>query len=193
MTFAYEPDAANVPADAHVAVPALGLRHHALALSFALVGGLFGIVAAVAQEVQGGGLFVFLAAGVMEEAAKPAGIYILLLKWPHVLRGRIYRAVLTAISGLVFALVEAAVYIFVYVPDGSDDFVTYRLTVPLAMHTVASFIFGLGIRRELIDWANGVARFPRDSLRFMTAAMTLHGGFNLVVVVLAVAGVLDFE
>ena len=172
--------------------PELGLRHHVLALSFALLGGVLGIFGAVFQELQAGS-FVFLAAGVIEEALKPAGIWILLAKWPYTLRSRVYTATLTAISGLVFALLEAAVYIFVYFPEGGDDFVTYRLTVPLFMHTLASFVFGLGIKHEVVDWANGVAKFPRDSRNFFVAAMVIHAGYNLVAVILSVAGVVEFD
>jgi hypothetical protein len=68
----------------------LSLRHHLLALSFALVGGLLGIPAAVFEEVQASG--GFLVAGVIEEALKPAGIWILLVVWPYLLRGRLYTA-----------------------------------------------------------------------------------------------------
>jgi len=183
---------ALAPPPAPVPALKLGLRHHLLALSFALLGGPLGIVGAVFQEVQAGA-FAVLAAGIIEEAIKPAGVYILLIRWPHVLRGRYYTASLAALSGLVFALIEAAVYIFLYFPEGSSDFVAYRLTIPLVMHTLASFIFGLGIKRGVIDWANGVAPFPRDSRNFMFAAMALHGTFNLVAVILALSGVIDFD
>jgi len=161
-------------------------------MSFALIGGVLGIFGAIAQELQAGFL-VFLAAGVIEEALKPSGIYILLVKWPYVLRDRYYTAALTALSGLVFAVIEAAVYILVYFPEGGSDFVLYRLTAPLAMHTIASFIFGLGIQRGVVDWANGVAPFPKDSRNFMAAAMVLHAGFNLIAVILSLSGVIDFE
>jgi RsiW-degrading membrane proteinase PrsW (M82 family) len=153
---------------------------------------VLGVLGAAVQEVQAGA-FVFVAAGIIEEALKPSGIYILLVRWPHLLADRYYTACLTALSGLVFGLIEAAVYILVYFPEGGPGFVSYRLTVPLVMHTAASFIFGLGIKRELVDWANGLVPFPKDSKRYMLTAMALHAGFNLAVVVLALAGLLPFE
>jgi RsiW-degrading membrane proteinase PrsW (M82 family) len=196
------PALATTPAPAieapEPAAPALEPRReptpeeHALAISLALVGGVLGIFGAVVNEVQAGGL-VFLAAGIIEEALKPTGLYVLLLKWPHILYDRYYTAALTALSGLVFAVIEAAMYILVYFPDAGPDFVLYRLTAPLAMHTGASFIFGLGIKRQLVDWANGLTPFPPDSKRYMLSAMALHAGFNLTVVVLEVAGVLDLD
>jgi RsiW-degrading membrane proteinase PrsW (M82 family) len=165
---------------------------HALAISMALIGGVLGIFGAVVNEVQAGGL-VFLAAGIIEEALKPSGIYVVLLRWPHILYDRYYTAALSALSGLVFAVIEAAMYILVYFPDAGPDFVLYRLTAPLAMHTGASFIFGMGIHRGIVDWANGMAPFPRDSKRYMLTAMGLHAGFNLVMVALEIGGVLDLD
>ena len=162
-------------------------------LSFALLGGPLGIFGAITQELQAGGIG-FLAAGVIEEALKPTGIYIVLAKWPELLRGRIYTACFSALSGLLFGIIEACTYVFVYVPDHSHAFVVYRFTVPLLLHTTGSFIFGLGIRPELMDWANGLAKFPRTSRNFFIAAMTLHATFNLVArVILSVAGVIHFD
>ncbi len=183
-------------ADSIAAAPATALsaganlRYHLLALTFALLGGLLGIFGAVAQEFQAGSIIV---AGVIEEALKPAGIWVLLIVWPYVLRGRLYTASLTALSGLVFGIVEASVYVFLYFPDKGSDFVTYRFTVPLVLHATASFIFGLGIQRQVVDWANGVAPFPKDSRNFFIAAMALHTGFNIVAVILELSGVIRFD
>jgi hypothetical protein len=170
--------------------PPLRFRHHLLVLAFALIGGLLGILGAVAEELQAG-LLSFVLAGVIEESLKPAGIYIVLLKWPWALRGRLYTAAFTALSGLVFGVIEACVYVFVYFPDKGGDFVLYRFTVPLVLHTGCSFLFGLGIVPQLIDWANGLAKFPRVSRNFFIAAMTIHGGFNLTAVILELAGVIS--
>jgi RsiW-degrading membrane proteinase PrsW (M82 family) len=169
----------------------LGARYHFLALGFALAGGVLGVLGAVFEELRAGG-FAFLAAGVIEEALKPSGVYIVLVKWPRALRGRLYTASMTALSGLVFGVIEALVYVLVYFPDKGGDFVLYRFTVPLAVHSACSFVFGLGIKRELVDWANGVAPFPKDSRNLMAAAMVLHGGFNLVALALQLSRVVDF-
>jgi hypothetical protein len=167
-------------------------RHHLLVLAFALAGGALGVLGAVFEELRAGG-FAFLAAGVIEEALKPSGVYVVLVKWPWALRGRVYTASMTALSGFVFGVIEALVYVLVYFPDEGSDFVLYRFTVPLIVHSGCSFIFGLGIDRSLVDWANGLASFPQASLRFIVAAMTLHAGFNLVALVLQVSGVVHFS
>ncbi len=184
--------AAGLPTPSPAPPPKLGFRHHLLVLAFALLGGPLGIGGAIVQELQAG-LFGFLAAGIIEECLKPSGLYVVLAKWPYALRNRLYTASFAALSGLMFGLIEAATYVFIYFPDKSSDFVLYRFTVPLILHTAGSFIFGLGIRRELIDWANGVARFPKDSRNFFIAAMTLHAGFNLIAVILEFAGVIHLD
>jgi hypothetical protein len=182
------PQLSSSPAPA----PEPAFRHHLLVLAFALIGGPLGILGAITQELQAGGVG-FLAAGVIEEALKPAGIYIVMAKWPWALRGKLYTACFSALSGLLFGIIEAFTYVFLYVPDHSHAFVVYRFTVPLVLHTTGSFIFGLGIRPELMDWANGVAKFPRSSRNFFISAMVLHGGFNLVAVILSLTGVLHFD
>ena len=82
-------------------VVARRLRYDLLALFLAIVGGGLGIVGAFVQEFQAG-LLIFIGAPMIEEALKPAGIYILLIRWPQALRGRLYTAVLAGISGLSF-------------------------------------------------------------------------------------------
>jgi hypothetical protein len=172
-----------------------GLRLDIIAIGLALVGGVLGVFGAVVQEVQAGGgiLLAFTGAPLIEEAMKPAGIYILLLRWPQAVRSQLHTAWLTALSGLCFGLIEAFVYVELYNPDGSSDFVLYRFTAPLAMHAVASFIVGLGLSRAIIDWAAGRQRFPKETRNFYLAGAGLHAAFNITVVTLAFAGYLDFE
>jgi RsiW-degrading membrane proteinase PrsW (M82 family) len=173
-----------------------GLRHHVLALFFALLGGVFGIFGAAVTELAsgGGGLAVaFVAAPIIEEAMKPLGVYILLAKWPIALRNQVYTAVLAAISGISFGLIEALAYVNVYVPDPPQWFVIYRFTIPLALHATASFIYGFGINKALLDWASKGSRFPRRTLRLYLIAVVMHGLFNIVVGVLSLSGALDVD
>jgi RsiW-degrading membrane proteinase PrsW (M82 family) len=160
----------------------------------ALAGGVMGIFGALVTEIRTGGIFIFfVGAPIIEEAMKPLGIYILLAKWPYVLRGRLYTAFLTALSGLSFGIIEALVYVYIYVPDAPDWFVTYRFTAPIMLHVTASFIFGLGIDRRLLDWAVGRGGFPRLTLRLYGVAVLLHAVFNVTAGALVVTGVLDFN
>jgi hypothetical protein len=124
---------------------------------------------------------------------KPLGVYIGLLRWPEALTNRLFVAVLAAIGGLIFGVVEAIVYTEVYVSDPSDRFVIYRFTVPLVMHTGASFIYGLGISRGIIDWAAGRGPIPKRMRYHYLAAALLHGIFNATVVTLDLTNAVDFQ
>lgn len=173
--------------------PVRALLRHALALFFALTGGVLGILGAVIAELQSGGgiLLLFIGAPVIEEAMKPVGLYILLVKWPHVLRGQLYTAVMAAVSGLSFGLIEAVVYVNIYVSDPPDWFVTYRFTAPLALHAAASFVYGPGISGGLLDWTQGRAPLPRRTRNLYIAAVALHAVFNAVAAGLALSGAFD--
>ena len=64
-------------------------------------------------------------------------------------------------------------------------------TLPLAMHTTTSFIFGLGITVGLIDWAAGRGPIPLRTRNFYIAAVVIHAVFNTIAVTLALTGVFD--
>lgn len=170
-------------------------RHYVIAVLLAFIGGLFGIAGAFVQELQTGGwlLLPFLGAPVIEEAMKPTGVYLALLRWPEALSNRLFTACLAAAGGLVFGVIEAIVYTEIYVSDPSDRFVAYRFTIPLVMHTGASFICGLGISRGIIDWAAGRGSIPKRTRYFYIAAVVIHAIFNITVVTLELSNAVDFD
>ena len=167
---------------------------YVFAVLVAVAGGVLGIMGAVIQEVRAGGwlLLPILGAPVIEEALKPAGVYILLARWPFVLRSQWFTAFLSALGGLTFGVLEAFVYVSVYADNPPDWFVTYRFTLPLVLHTTGSFIVGLAINRSLVDWAQGRAPLPKRSRNLYFTAMAIHGIFNAIAVTLSISGVLDF-
>jgi hypothetical protein len=169
-------------------------RDHLLALALAAGGGALGILAAGFEEVRSGGfiLLPFVVAPMAEEALKPIGVYVLLYRWPHILRGRLYTATLTALSGLSFGAIESAIYVTVYNPGASREFFIYRFSVTLVLHMVASFIAGLGISPRLLAWANRGGSFPRDARYAYAIAIALHSAYNITAVTLSLTGVLDF-
>ena len=134
-------------------------------------------------------LLPLVGAPIIEELVKPFGVYLLLARWPRLLRGRLHTALLAALAGLSFGLIEALVYVTVYVPDPPDWFVTYRFSVPLVMHATASFIVGLGINRGLLDWAGRGAPLPKSTRNFYLAGIGLHAVFNTTAIALTIAGV----
>jgi hypothetical protein len=167
--------------------------HHPIAFAVALVGGVLGIPGAFVTELQAGGFILvpLIAAPIAEEALKPTGVYILLAKWPHMLRGQAYTAILAALGGLAFGLVEAVVYVEIYVSDPPDWFAAYRFTVPIAMHTTASFIWGMGINRGVVDWVQGRGPLPVRSRNLFVTAALLHAVFNLVAIIIAIGSAIN--
>jgi hypothetical protein len=118
-------------------------------------------------------------------------VYIALLRWPDALSSRLFTAFLAGLGGLVFGLIEAIAYVTIYVSDPPEWFVTYRFTLPLAMHTTASFIFGLGLTTGLIDWAAGRGPLPDRTRNFYIAAVLIHAIFNTTALTLELSGVFD--
>ena len=165
------------------------------ALLLALLGGAFGIFGAFAQEFRAGGLLLlpFLGAPIIEELVKPSGVYLLLARWPRLLRGQLHTALLAAVAGLSFGVIEAVVYVTLYVPDAPAWFVTYRFTVPLLLHATASFIVGLGINPGLLDWASRGAPLPKATRNFYVAGIGLHAAFNTVAFALVLSDVINVD
>ena len=159
----------------------------------AIVGGVLGIPGAIVQELRAGGflLLPIVGAPVIEEALKPTGVYILLARWPFVVRNQLYTAAIAGLAGLAFGLLESTAYVLAFADDAPGWFPLYRFTIPVAMHTTASFIVGLGINQGLADWVGGRAPLPRRSRNLYLTAIALHGVFNTVALALSFAGVLD--
>jgi RsiW-degrading membrane proteinase PrsW (M82 family) len=149
-----------------------------------VLGGLVGLVGAAFEEALHGVLLgPFVAAPIIEESLKPSGVYLLLAKWPQALPGRFYTALLSALAGLVFGLVENTIYLSIYFPEHSHELVVIRYTGGLALHTLASFIFGFGINQKLIAAAKGEIPMFAANKRFFITAMALHSAYNVAVTV----------
>jgi RsiW-degrading membrane proteinase PrsW (M82 family) len=170
-------------------------RTHVLVILVSLLGGAFGIIGAFVSEVRAGGLVlgIFIGAPIIEEAFKPIGVYLALVKWPQALRSRLYTALLCAGGGLVFGILEALVYLYVYVPDHTHRFELYRLTIPLAIHAVASYTVGLGLDRRIVGVVNRGDPLPKQTRNFYLAGVAIHATFNITVTILAVAGLVEFQ
>ncbi len=156
-----------------------------LGLVVAVSGSLVGLAGSAFEELLTGGIVgPWVAAPIIEEALKPSGVYLLLAKWPRAVAGRFYPAVVSALAGLTFGLVENVVYLSVYFPHHSHEMVMVRYTAGLALHTTASFVFGLGINQKLIAAARGETPLFASNKRFFIAAIGLHSAYNIAVTVL---------
>jgi len=167
---------------------------YVLAFLVALIGGALGIMGAVVQEIRAGGLILlpFVGAPIIEEALKPIGVYIALLRWPRALSSQLFTALLAASAGVVFGVIESTIYVSLYVKDYPDWYLAFRFSVPIAVHATASYIVGLGIKRGVLDWMQGRGPLPKDSRNYFIGGVALHAIYNVTAVSLVLAGPLDF-
>jgi len=80
-----------------------------------------------------------------------------------------------------------------YVDNPSDEFIVFRFSVPLGLHAACSYLVGLGLNQQVIDWAAGRAKLPKASRNFYIAAVVIHGTYNLTAVILSISGVINFN
>lgn len=158
-----------------------------LAIGLALAGGVFGIFGAFIQELRAGLFVAFVGAPIIEESLKPAGVYLLLARWPHLLRGQLFTAFLSALGGVAFSIIENLVYIYIYFPEKRDTLLVLRFALATPVHTMASFIFGFGINQRLLASAKGQVPFMSGSKRFFFSAMALHAAYNIAATIAGIA------
>ena len=166
---------------------------HLRVILLSLVGGALGIVGSFFGELQAGGglLVVFLGAPIIEEALKPIGVFLALVRWPRALTNRLYRAALCAGAGLVFGLIESALYVLAYADEAPDWFPLFRFTVPVALHMAASFTVGLGLDYRVAEWVNRGTKLPKRTRNFYLLGVAMHAIYNTTAVILSLSGVFD--
>lgn len=147
-------------------------------------GGVLGILGAIIQELSQGSLLVaFVAAPMVEEVMKPAGVYLLLVWWPKVLTSRLFTALLAALGGLSFAVVENILYLQFYFPEHTQALVLFRYSAGLTMHVASSFILGFGINQKLLASVRGEIPLLKGNKKFFIIPMVIHSLFNIMAVV----------
>ena len=159
-----------------------------LTVLLATLGSIVAIPAVFQAELPAGFLAPWLWAPVIEEAFKPAGVYFLLIKWPGALKNQAVTALLAALAGISFGLIESTVYMTLYFPEHTHQELVFRFTVPVMVHALASFIFGLGINQQLLVSLKRGGPFRRSNWVFFLAAIVIHSIYNITVTVLDVIG-----
>ncbi|MFC1925490.1 PrsW family glutamic-type intramembrane protease [Chloroflexota bacterium] len=160
-------------------------RWFLLAPLIALFGGVFAVIGAIFEEALHYSFFgPFIVAPIVEEALKPSGVYLLLAKWPYVLRSRIYTAYLAALGGLVFAAIENALYLWVYIEDPDTTTIMVRWIAGPILHMGCSFIVGFGINEKLLASVKGEVPLLSGNKKFFIIPMVIHGLYNTVAVIL---------
>ena len=161
----------------------MSFKWRVFAFLIAAGGGVLGILGAIIQELsQGSPLVAFVAAPMIEEVMKPTGVYLLLVRWPQVLTSRKYTALLAAVGGLAFAVVENIIYLQLYFPEHTQTLVVFRYSAGLSMHVVSSFILGFGINQKLLASVRGEIPLLKGNKKFFVIPMIIHSLFNLMAV-----------
>ena len=161
----------------------MSFRWRLLAVLIAAGGGFLGVPGAIIQEWSQGSLLVaFVAAPMIEEVMKPCGVYLLLARWPEALTGRLYNALLAAVGGLSFALIENIIYLQFYFPEHTQTLVVFRYSACLTMHMVCSFILGFGINQKLLASVRGEIPLLQGNKKFFFIPMIIHSLFNIMAV-----------
>lgn len=161
----------------------MSLRWRFFAFTIAATGGVLGVLGAIIQELsQASLLAVFVAVPMIEEVMKPCGVYLLLVRWPEVLTSRIFTALLAAVGGLSFAVVENIIYLQVYFPEHTQTLVMFRYSACLTMHVVCSFILGFGINQKLLASVRGEVPLLKGNKKFFFIPMIIHSLFNIAAV-----------
>ncbi len=161
----------------------VSIKWRIFAFVIAAGGGVLGILGAAIQEVSSASLLVaFVAAPMIEEVMKPSGVYLLLVRWPEVLTSRIYTALLAAVGGLFFAIIENIIYLQLYFPEHTRTLVVFRYSAGLTMHAVCSFILGFGINQRLMASVRGEIPLLKGNKKFFFIPMIMHSLFNIMAV-----------
>ncbi|MFK7788669.1 MAG: PrsW family glutamic-type intramembrane protease [Phycisphaeraceae bacterium] len=126
---------------------------------------------------------------VVEEVMKIALIAVIIERCPYLFRSR-GQIIVTAIgAGLMFSIIENFLYLFVYVPNPPSWLVIWRWTVCVALHVGCTLVAGLGAAKV---WHKQITQLRRVSvpvdMRYLAAAILIHGVYNGTVTVFDMAG-----
>jgi hypothetical protein len=167
------------------------LRSWGLTLLIALAAGPWAVFGAMINGAPSlwGPLMIVVFGPLTEELMKVAGVTLVIEKWPFALRGAAQIVICSVAGGLAFAVIENLLYLNVYIPNPSHELIVWRWTACVALHTVCSFIAGLGaVRVWRIVWRDKKPPRLALALPFLIAASVTHGLYNLAAMVLEISG-----
>lgn len=166
----------------------------------AFAAGPWGIVGAIIAQFSAAGmgfsgvLGAVILAPVTEEITKIAAALWIVEKRPFRFKTGAQLILCAAAGGLVFAVIENLIYLFVYNPGGGADYALFRWTVCTALHVTCSSIAGVGLMNI---WQEAIAKRRRPELStgmpMFAAAMVIHGLYNAAATVAEASGILSFE
>jgi RsiW-degrading membrane proteinase PrsW (M82 family) len=142
---------------------------------FAILGALFGAGGALSVV-----FLVVAMAPLIEEMLKVAGILYLTEVRPWLVPSAATLVMVAVCSGLVFAAIENAFYLGLFIPDPTPEIVRWRWIFGPLVHGSGSLLAGIGVARM---WHNLETHNRRPDFKmaapWIIAATVLHGGYNL--------------
>ncbi len=158
-----------------------------ITLALVLGSGIWSVVGAFLNQVQGGSIFgvivIVVFAPLAEEMLKASAALMTIEKWPYAFRSSVQIVFCCMAAAFGFAALENLLYLKLYIADPSAFMIGWRWTVCVGLHVGCSTIAALGlvkIWRATMETGTP----PRVSLGtpyFITAA-TVHGIYNFIAV-----------
>lgn len=159
--------------------------------AMALAAGPLAVVATLMSGTAGtwGIAAIVIGAPVVEELMK-----IVLPLWaverkPWLMRSRLQIAMCAVAGGIVFAAIENALYLLVYVPNPTPGLIAWRWTVCVFLHAGCTLVSAIGLMKVWSTSRRDDSR-PQIALAgpYIIAAMVIHGVYNASAVVLEFTG-----
>ena len=125
----------------------------------------------------------------VEEVMKIALIAVIIERTPYLFVSRAQILIGAIGAGLMFAIIENFLYLFVYVPNPPEWLVVWRWTVCVALHVGCTLVAGMGAAKV---WHKQITQMrcvpvPVD-MRYLFAAILIHGVYNGTATVMEVSG-----
>ncbi len=170
-------------------------RSWLITLAIALSAGPWAVIGALFISYGGvsfysAGVIAIIVIGPMtEEFMKIAIPLYVAEKRPFYFKSRLQVLICIIAGGVVFAVIENLIYIYVYIRNPSLPIILWRWTICTLMHVSSTFIAGLGIMRMWADSNKSLSR-PQLSLAypFIISAIILHSLYNILAIILSYTG-----
>ncbi len=155
---------------------------------FAIVGALLG----TGGKIGFGLLLLAITIGPLaEEVLKASGALYLAEQRPWLVPAGWVLPLTAVAAGLVFAAIENAVYLNIYIADPTPEIIRWRWIAGPLLHGGASLIAGLGVRKMwTITDRDLTAPRIRHAAPYLIAAVAVHGLYNLTVTLLELTDVI---
>ena len=165
----------------------------AVVLVVVLLSGIWSVLGAFWNAGVGGwnGFFAISVWGpAIEEVMKIALIAVIIERAPYWFVSRAQILIGAIGAGLMFAVIENFLYLFVYVPNPPAWLVAWRWTVCVGLHVGCTLVAGMGAAKVWHKQVTQLRRVPVPvDMRYLFAAILIHGLYNATVTMFELSGV----